>query len=131
MWSTIEQGLAITAGSLATLKPLVQIIWVKLGLTNKSGADVGPDSRPPPQTHKLVVFKRSTFEISTAHHIDETQVSTGHREPISSRGRSAGFHPSIQSRKQQPGLTSVLDSCSEEELNPHKSWLKLPGEERT
>jgi hypothetical protein len=34
IWSTVEQGLAITAGGLATLQPLVKLIGYKLGLTS-------------------------------------------------------------------------------------------------
>lgn len=37
IWSTTEQGLAITAGSLATLRPLFRIVGHRLGLTS-----VGP-----------------------------------------------------------------------------------------
>ncbi len=32
IWSTVEQGMAITAGGLATLQPLLKIIAFKLGL---------------------------------------------------------------------------------------------------
>lgn len=34
IWSTVEQALAITAGGLATLQPLVKLIGYKLGLTS-------------------------------------------------------------------------------------------------
>ncbi|KAJ4293192.1 hypothetical protein N0V90_008474 [Kalmusia sp. IMI 367209] len=33
IWSTVEQGLAIAAGSLATLRPLMQIVTKKLGIS--------------------------------------------------------------------------------------------------
>ncbi|KAF6804786.1 integral membrane protein [Colletotrichum sojae] len=33
IWSSVEQGLAITAGSLATIRPLLKIVGWKLGLT--------------------------------------------------------------------------------------------------
>lgn len=35
IWSTVEQGLAITAGSLATLRPLFKHIGYSLGLTTR------------------------------------------------------------------------------------------------
>ncbi|KAK8086348.1 hypothetical protein PG994_001322, partial [Apiospora phragmitis] len=41
IWSTVEQGLAITAGSLATLRPLFKHIGYSLGLTTRP-ADYGP-----------------------------------------------------------------------------------------
>ncbi|TDZ58220.1 hypothetical protein CTRI78_v005572 [Colletotrichum trifolii] len=34
IWSSVEQGLAITAGSLATIRPLLKLIGYKLGLTS-------------------------------------------------------------------------------------------------
>ncbi|KAF2691781.1 hypothetical protein K458DRAFT_381627 [Lentithecium fluviatile CBS 122367] len=38
IWSTVEQGLAITAGSLATLRPLFSLVLYKLGLASASTA---------------------------------------------------------------------------------------------
>ena len=35
IWSTVEQCLAITAGGLATLQPLVKLIGYKLGLSSR------------------------------------------------------------------------------------------------
>lgn len=35
IWSTVEQGLAITAGSLAAVRPLFQAVLTKLGLTTQ------------------------------------------------------------------------------------------------
>lgn len=42
IWSDIEQGLAITAGSLATLRPLYRQLASKIGLTS-----TGPDPSKP------------------------------------------------------------------------------------
>lgn len=36
IWSTVEQGLAISAGSLATLRPLLRVVGWKLGLAGRS-----------------------------------------------------------------------------------------------
>ncbi|KAL1611915.1 hypothetical protein SLS60_000137 [Paraconiothyrium brasiliense] len=58
IWSTVEQGLAITAGSLATIRPLFQLILTRLGLTsqrstmpltpygNRSGSHAFHERRP-------------------------------------------------------------------------------------
>ncbi|KAJ1334080.1 hypothetical protein MN608_04083 [Microdochium nivale] len=47
IWSTVEQGLAITAGSLATTRPLLRLWSQKMGLTtstpNKLGYSDGPN----------------------------------------------------------------------------------------
>lgn len=42
IWSTIEQGLAITAGSLATLRPLFFVAMTKLGLTTTQRGEKRP-----------------------------------------------------------------------------------------
>jgi hypothetical protein len=58
IWSTVEQGLAITAGSLAAVRPLFQLALTKLGLTtqrstlpltpygNRSGSHAFRERRP-------------------------------------------------------------------------------------
>lgn len=64
IWSTVEQGLAITAGSLATLRPLFKIILCRLGLTTratsargKSGSGMlGSTSRRRPSRPELDVY---------------------------------------------------------------------------
>jgi hypothetical protein len=40
IWSTTEQGLAITAGSLATLRPLIRSVGHKLGFTIKRPSEL-------------------------------------------------------------------------------------------
>jgi len=46
IWSTVEMGLAITAGSIATLRPLLRIAAHKLGWqTGSSGTNPSGDSR--------------------------------------------------------------------------------------
>jgi hypothetical protein len=44
IWSDIEQGLAITAGSLATLRPLWRQVSEKFGFSNSSFGPSGPQT---------------------------------------------------------------------------------------
>lgn len=44
IWSDIEQGLAITAGSLATLRPLYRSVATRLGLSDPGGSGKGGTS---------------------------------------------------------------------------------------
>lgn len=44
IWSTVEQGLAITAGSLATLRPLLFIAMHKLGLSTRNPSAYRPSA---------------------------------------------------------------------------------------
>ncbi|KAM6513936.1 hypothetical protein FALCPG4_015127 [Fusarium falciforme] len=46
IWSTTEQGLAVTAGSLATLRPLLRLLGHKLGIS-ASGPSVLKDTDQP------------------------------------------------------------------------------------
>jgi hypothetical protein len=46
IWSTVEQGLAITAGSLATLRPLFFLAMSRLGLTTAPRQSYGGKSGP-------------------------------------------------------------------------------------
>ncbi|KAJ4324374.1 hypothetical protein N0V84_003935 [Fusarium piperis] len=46
IWSTTEQGLAVTAGSLATLRPLLRLLGHKLGIST-SGPSVLQDTDQP------------------------------------------------------------------------------------
>ncbi|CAJ2512379.1 Uu.00g053940.m01.CDS01 [Anthostomella pinea] len=49
VWSTVEQGLAISAASLATLRPLIKLIGYKLGITTRP---TGPsDGYKGPSAH--------------------------------------------------------------------------------
>ncbi len=80
IWSTTEQGLAITAGSLATLRPLFRRIAAKLGWsTVQSGmpaAEEGPNSsighrnttgrgRKEPADHSVSLVYPATIMMTT------------------------------------------------------------------
>jgi hypothetical protein len=49
IWSTVEQGLAITAGSLATTRPLLRLVSAKMGHGYSSTAGPSNDSGYQPQ----------------------------------------------------------------------------------
>lgn len=42
LWSQTEQGLGITAGSLATLRPLLRLVLSKIGLTGGNASETPP-----------------------------------------------------------------------------------------
>ncbi|KAF1958983.1 hypothetical protein CC80DRAFT_441815 [Byssothecium circinans] len=80
IWSTIEQGLAITAGSLATIRPLFSIILYKLGLssyTTKQQTPVfggHPSGGHPSVSNRIVGGKR---EASSRDKYDMYKLSSG------------------------------------------------------
>ncbi|KAJ0165375.1 hypothetical protein CTA2_11473 [Colletotrichum tanaceti] len=48
IWSTTEQGLAITAGSLATLRPLFRLVGYRLGFTSMGASQLHDSERDAP-----------------------------------------------------------------------------------
>ncbi|KAF4783300.1 hypothetical protein HER10_EVM0008434 [Colletotrichum scovillei] len=61
IWSSVEQGLAITAGSLATLRPLLKAIGYKLGMTsNPSPHRVTDDATRRPSAFAATTFAKSS-----------------------------------------------------------------------
>ncbi|KAK6215534.1 hypothetical protein QIS74_08553 [Colletotrichum tabaci] len=48
IWSTTEQGLAITAGSLATLRPLFRLVGYRLGFTSMGASQLHDSERGAP-----------------------------------------------------------------------------------
>ncbi|KAF2132037.1 hypothetical protein P153DRAFT_364488 [Dothidotthia symphoricarpi CBS 119687] len=79
IWSTVEQGLSITAGSLAALRPLFQLIVQKFGnLTLPSQKPYGKStpadsvnvsSRPKPSQNDFGMYKMSI--VAETRHSDE------------------------------------------------------------
>lgn len=66
IWSTVEQGLAITAGSLATLRPLFKILGYKLGLTSKPTSYGATAASGGFATHQSAHMRSTTRKASRA-----------------------------------------------------------------
>ncbi|KAF2727389.1 hypothetical protein EJ04DRAFT_505762 [Polyplosphaeria fusca] len=62
IWSTVEQGLAIIAGSLATLRPLFQIACRKLGLSTVPSRMPGGGGASPAASHALGYRRKASHE---------------------------------------------------------------------
>lgn len=61
IWSDIEQGLAITAGSLATLRPLYRKVASRIGLSTGPDSSAGPSGKRTPQWSPNLSSPRSAF----------------------------------------------------------------------
>ncbi|KAF2265739.1 hypothetical protein CC78DRAFT_598319 [Lojkania enalia] len=70
IWSDIEQGLAITAGSLATLRPLYRMASQRLGWSN-SDTNRKPTAETPRKKPSNRPFGLSTFSRNGARSSDE------------------------------------------------------------
>ncbi|KAF2123136.1 hypothetical protein BDV96DRAFT_481277 [Lophiotrema nucula] len=123
IWSTIEQGLAITAGSLATLRPLMQIVTHKLGLSTTrsrnrpsayglSGSQ--PLSRRKGSKATLDAWKLTHLSPSAKAEAQRGDVEKALPDvPRPSRCSNGFFKPKSMSASQVRG-----DNESEEELSP-------------
>ncbi|KAH7127280.1 hypothetical protein EDB81DRAFT_846200 [Dactylonectria macrodidyma] len=83
IWSTTETGLAITAGSIATLRPLIRLIGHKLGLSTTgpsvledSDRPTGPGSRGAPQNTGGRNKHREIFSLTTFMRRDDQEEDT-------------------------------------------------------
>jgi hypothetical protein len=67
IWSTVEQCLAITAGGLATLQPLVKLIGFKLGLSARPSlpGPSGYGNNTPMPTGSIAVKRSFTHRTET------------------------------------------------------------------
>jgi hypothetical protein len=70
VWSTVEQGLAITAGSLATTRPLIRKVFERFGNSRPSAADTsGLDGKVGPSDNELGGSARPTHDAYKLSHI--------------------------------------------------------------
>jgi hypothetical protein len=109
IWSSVEQGLAITAGSLATLRPLLKLAGHHLGFT--SGPTAYNLSTPGAQRYgHRSTPSRHDLELSPVPPPKDTDV-------FSSRMRD-------NKRGTQTRLTPVGENESMEELHSPRSYFK-------
>lgn len=132
IWSSVEQGLAITAGSLATLRPLLKSIGYRLGWSSKP---TGYGTYNLSSTNNNFFAQRSNISRHEAHELSPVSRDTfGGEKPDptapakTSEGFSVRLHREPKSRA-QPRLTTVGKNDSEEELHSPRSWLKPSSEE--
>ncbi|KAM0324679.1 hypothetical protein ACHAQA_008072 [Verticillium albo-atrum] len=139
IWSTVEQGLAITAGSLATLKPLIKAMGHRLGLTSNNTAS-GNYNLSSSRMSRLTPKAKLPSDGSTREQeLSYFDLEADGPEPKSSGGgfKSAlpdGFTTRMNREtkvRTQPRLTPVGENESEEELHSPRSWRKPSRAEET
>ncbi|KAI1775941.1 hypothetical protein F4818DRAFT_415482 [Hypoxylon cercidicola] len=115
IWSTVEQGLAISAGSLATLRPLFKLVGYKMGVTTRPsgpgygkmgtagniGSHTGPSSRRRGSQSAVGALNLETFStFSTKCEAGTKQQTT--REPPVPGGISLGRTYEISTEYMEP-----------------------------
>ncbi|KAK6068058.1 integral membrane protein [Seiridium cupressi] len=109
IWSSVEQGLAVAAGSLATLRPLLKLVGWKLGLTT------GPSHFGPSSYGKMgsrgghLSGRRNTADVLTMNSLraDPNAPEQSSKFPTSYQIRCEGKSP-----KSQADLGSVSNTIS-------------------
>jgi hypothetical protein len=112
IWSTVEQCLAITAGCLATLQPLVKMIRSKLGMSSTVPTLGNSESY---NMNGAISVKKSFARWT------EPSSLNGQEGDLS--GRSGGL-------KTQPGFAAYSATCyntSQEELRPDRASIVRSG----
>ncbi|RSM19195.1 hypothetical protein CDV31_001871 [Fusarium ambrosium] len=121
IWSSIEQGLAITAGSLATLRPLLKLVAFRLGLTSK------PISMPPSGYGLSAPRNTGTgTEGYFSGHNAYTLSSVGRDgmpdgKPSTGSGAAKEYGIGV---KREVQITTTGRNESEEELHSPQPWVK-------
>ncbi|KAK7425045.1 hypothetical protein QQZ08_008321 [Neonectria magnoliae] len=127
IWSTVEQGLAITAGSLATLRPLLKLAAYRLGLTSKPisvrPSDYGLSSRHMGGSkNESYLPKGGAYTLSS---VSRDGIAEGASDA------ECGVRPSPSTNrfkvdvKREIKVTSSERNESEEELTSPGLWTKV------
>ncbi|KAF2873339.1 hypothetical protein BDV95DRAFT_338719 [Massariosphaeria phaeospora] len=121
IWSDTEQGLAITAGSLATLRPLYRLISERLGLSTSSTSPKGASGRESPDWYRTASTnkrKRSgPFSLLTLTRPDRSRQSDDEEYGICEL-------PPIHLRNDL-----IEDSAEERSAKGFQSWKIQVGED--
>ncbi|KAF2174993.1 hypothetical protein K469DRAFT_612360 [Zopfia rhizophila CBS 207.26] len=129
IWSTVEQGLAITAGSLATLRPLLQLVSHKLGFSTRP-TGLRPSNygiASPPSSNALSSRRKGSeagldaYSMSTFAQLDgsETRQEEGEVKTMSPSWYQASFN---RGNPMSPSkMKTVSENESEEELRGAQS----------
>lgn len=128
IWSTVEQGLAITAGSLATLRPLLKLVAYRLRLTSKPPrpSDYGLSSPRTPgpgvEGHGHGYSLSSMGRDGILNNLADSKTNS---VTVSSKGFTVGLER--ESKIPKSNVTPVVRNESEEELRSSDTWTDAPS----
>ncbi|KAF2110338.1 hypothetical protein BDV96DRAFT_501034 [Lophiotrema nucula] len=136
IWATVEQGLAITAGSLATLRPLFHVLCHKLGLTtNPSRAR--PSGHASPSASQMLGIKRKAsqdklniYKLNAFSELGDSEVAKKHDLEVKNKSSPNWYQTSFKSIRGSfvKPKTVSSDVDSEKGLHIQSSTGSLEGE---
>jgi len=123
IWSTIEQGLAITASSLATLRPLIKQIAFRLNLTSKplslGPSGYGSSPRTPGPGTPRAFSSREAYTLSSVSRQDGPEKKGSGFDSRQPSDLKLGIK---KETKWEVKITKTAMSESEEELHSPRAW---------
>ncbi|KAI6083852.1 hypothetical protein F4821DRAFT_183194 [Hypoxylon rubiginosum] len=147
VWSTIEQGLAISAGSLATLRPLLKQIGYKLGVTTRpsgpgypsygkmgtplgGGSHMGPSRRRGSQSANDALNLDTFTTFSTKCEAGGTNQSSIREQPLPG-GISMGRTYEISSEYMDPAAKKSVTKSEKKSKRLSSPFNKATWQQRT
>ncbi|GIJ99480.1 hypothetical protein Aspvir_001612 [Aspergillus viridinutans] len=118
IWSNIETGLAITAGSLATVRPLFRILHSRNGSSYRIFDSSGPQSRKRQHQFPLADLESNTSQSRHGHKSDSQDVHLG--TTISAERNDGDF--TISSTEQLNGKAHSVPMRSLSNIGVHRTF---------
>ncbi|KAJ4246289.1 hypothetical protein NW762_013640 [Fusarium torreyae] len=131
IWSTVEQGLAITASSLATLRPLLKLAAFRLGLTSKP-VSFGPSgyrssNRTPMPGTQNGFSGLEGYTLSSVHRPEASDRRNNGLNSNSFDDTKAGIKREVE---WEVRITKRTMNESEEELHSPNAWRNRSAGDR-
>ncbi|KAH7012923.1 hypothetical protein EDB80DRAFT_709133 [Ilyonectria destructans] len=128
IWSTVEQGLAITAGSLATLRPLIKLAAFRLGLTSKPislrPSDYGSSPRMPGSGTQNGFSSREAYTLSS---VSREEAAVAKKTGLNLSSSSESNVGIKRETKWEVKVSKAGSNESEEELRSPRAWNNKGG----
>lgn len=86
IWTTVEVGIGVTAGCLATLRPLIRMAFDKLGVGSSSNRKYRPSGQPHSRSRMTPSHRLDEFAPGHGHTI--TTITGNRGEPMGKTSRS-------------------------------------------
>jgi hypothetical protein len=132
LWSAIEQGLAITATSLATLRPLFKLAGFHLGLASQPTSFGASGHKSSSRTtgsgnHGGLSGRFAGHEIHALSSISRLGAADRTKKVSNSRFLNGGEVGIRREIKWEVNLSTQFRGESEEDLRLHDAWSNKPS----
>lgn len=121
IWTTVEVGIGVTAGCLATLRPLIRIAFDKLGVSSSGNRKYRPSGQP-----------NSRSRMTPSHRLDEFAPGHGHTITTITGNRVETARKTSRSRSSsQEQLASPSNKIMKQFVVEYDDEISIEAERRT